>query len=105
MALTGCVSFGRIDKNIKTKYIGKSIHVAIDALGYPIAERSIAGRKLYTWTTGTVMPNLVPATNGALVMSGGTQLNCTLNLEVDKNEVVTRYSMDGQLGACADFGG
>lgn len=51
------------------------------------------------------MPNLVPAPNGTLVVSGGTQLSCTLNLEVDQDEVVTRYSMDGQLGACAAFGG
>lgn len=104
LVVSACTTFGGIEKNIEQKYLGKPIDAAIDGLGFPAAERTIAGRKLYTWTVGRSQPNLIAGPNGTLMVSGATSLSCTLNLEVDSQEVVKRYSYDGQLGACAAFG-
>ena len=104
LVASACTTFGSIDRNIEQKYLGKPVDAAIDGLGYPTAERTVAGRKLYTWTVGSSVPNLIPGPNGTLMVSGATALSCTLNLEVDSLEVVKRYSYTGQLGACSAFG-
>jgi hypothetical protein len=102
--ISGCATFGSIEGNIESRYVGKPVGAAIDGLGYPAAERVVAGRKLYTWDTDSQLPNLGPMPNGTLGIRGYTQLHCRLDLEVDGAEVVRKYSLSGQLGACENFG-
>lgn len=102
---SGCVTFGSIEKNIQSRYVGKPADVAIDSLGYPTAERTILGRKVLTWTVGRSLPTLGSLPSGQVVITGSASYSCTLDLELDSANVVTKYGLSGQLGACEAFKG
>lgn len=71
------------------KLHGKTINVAINYLGIPAREYSIAGNKVYEWTT--VGPNpFSPASQN---------LSCTIKLSTS-NDVVRGYDYDGSNGTC-----
>lgn len=116
----GCASWGDMKRGLDG-LLGKPLDAAIAKLGYPTAEQTIAGRKLYRWqvseqstivtptvatTTGTVGAGLgsVPysvRTTSAIVEP--VVYHCQIVLEVDKMEIVQRYQYDGNLGGCESY--
>lgn len=105
VAVAGCATTGSIQKNLQTKYVGQPIGVAIDDLGFPAGDRWVAGRHVYTWTTGRTLPDLTTLSNGQTVMRGSSSYSCTLDLEVNDTNKVINFNFSGQMAACAAFDG
>lgn len=86
LTVAGCATFDSIAKDVRSRYVGKPLSVAIAGLGIPDREATVSGRKVVTWE-----------------VKG--ELACSLLMEVGPDEVVTGSSIRGQLGACETFGG
>lgn len=100
---------------------GQPIDVAVDKLGVPQSERTIAGRHVYTWTASHTVPlydqtvgvttgsaNLPAgqATYSSLTTTGGlvpTNLSCKIDIEVDRENVMRKLYYDGSIGGCSQF--
>lgn len=100
---------------------GQPLSVAIDRLGVPSSERTIAGRHIYTWTTSQLVSTYQPTTSvttgnfpngsGKSRYSGATlggttvQVNaaCKIDAEVDGQELIRHMSYDGVIGACSKY--
>jgi hypothetical protein len=89
-AMSGCAM--ELREEIQSRYIGKSVDVAIDHLGFPAREDTIAGHHIVVWETSAVPPFGPPV-----------NLRCTLKLEIDDAKIVRKFSYDGQSGACDNF--
>jgi hypothetical protein len=101
--LAGCATSESIGKSIQEKYVGRPIGSAIDRLGFPTRDQTMAGRHVYTWDISRTSPNLTTLASGQVVIQGSSTYGCSLGLEVDSNDVVIRYSFTGQMGACEAF--
>lgn len=116
----GCATWGQFDEGLNA-LMNKPLSTAIEKLGYPSGERTIAGRRLVEWgrsqntamympttttTYGTVNTNRGFGTYSGTT-TGGTFIpmnyNCTVILEVDQNDIVRRYQYEGNLGGCASY--
>ncbi|PRZ51195.1 hypothetical protein BX589_12036 [Paraburkholderia fungorum] len=100
---------------------GQPIDVAIDKLGVPNSERTIAGHHVYTWSTSQTVATFEPEnsfTTGTVtsgsgtahysgVTTGGTfvptKFSCKIDIEVDSKEVMERMSYEGSLGGCSRY--
>ncbi|WP_176322436.1 hypothetical protein [Burkholderia vietnamiensis] len=100
---------------------GKPVDVAIEKLGVPQSERTIAGHHVYTWTTSHTVPlydQTVGVTTGSanlpagqamyssLTTTGGftpTNLSCKIDIEVDRDNLMRKLYYDGSIGGCAAF--
>ena len=72
-----------------TAYIGQPASVLFAKLGLPTSEQTIAGQKVYIWTTS----NFIEGTNYA----------CKLRAIVDSHDIITSFDGDGNQGGCAGF--
>jgi len=86
VALAGC-SISTIKEGMNDLK-GKPITVAIAKLGIPDSEATIAGRKVYTWQTGTI--------------AGGDQYQCKIRV-VMAGELIESYSGEGDAGTCERY--
>src|SRR5262249_31735293 len=64
---------GRVIKEEMTGLIGQPLDAAIAKLGVPTEERTIAGRKVYIWFSGT--------------FDEGTQLKCQIRVIMNGNVI------------------
>ncbi|MBG7619367.1 hypothetical protein I5R65_07815 [Herbaspirillum sp. AP02] len=119
-ALTGCATWGQLDDGLKG-LLGQPIDVAINKIGYPNSEQTIAGRKLYRWGSSSQQMAYMPTTtttNGyagvgsgftpySSTTTGGTfvplNYTCQITLEVDAKQIIQRYQADGNLGGCEPY--
>lgn len=119
-ALSGCMTWGSFNERL-TNLGGNSIDVAIDRLGYPSDERTIAGRHLFTWSTSSSGVVFMPQTSystataynrfGTTTATGTTtsyapmpvSYGCQVILEVDGNNRITRYQYSGNIGGCQGY--
>lgn len=120
LGLTGCATWGQLDEGL-TALVGKPVTAAIEKIGYPNTEQTIAGRKLYRWgsssqgvismptqttTTGSVGTGLgyrpyTATTYGNAMVPVSYQ--CTLTLVVNAQDVIIDYGYDGNLGGCERY--
>jgi len=101
--LSACVSTGSIERNLQGNFMGKPVDAAIASFGYPDSDRWVAGKHVYTWTSGRTMPNMTTLSSGQVVLQGSSSYSCVLNLEVDERNTVKGYSFSGQIAACEAF--
>lgn len=119
-ALAGCATWGQMKTGLDS-LLDQPLSVAIDRIGYPTGEQTIAGRKLYRWgssqqsamymptsttTTGSVGTGMTYRPFSATTY-GGTYVpvnyNCEIILEVDSNDIIKRYQYNGNLGGCGPY--
>jgi uncharacterized lipoprotein YajG len=116
LTLAGCATPGSINRNLQT-FKGRPVTAAIERYGVPSTERTVAGIKVYTWssrhtevvptysmaqTTGYVSGQSFQATTG----QWGTDsfaAECEVNMQVDGDEVVTRVTFAGNIAGCSRY--
>lgn len=118
--LTGCVTFGQMNQGLSL-LVGQPLDTAVDVLGYPSGERTIAGRHLVQW--GRSSQGFMPVTNtaqsfGTVAANGrwgtysGTttstsyvpiSYNCSITVQVDMTDRISGYQYNGNLGGCEPY--
>jgi hypothetical protein len=84
--LAGCAS--EMMKSGTDRLIGQPLSAAIERLGFPTEERTIAGMKVYVWTTSTILE--------------GTQSQCTIRA-IMKGDVIGSWDWEGNEGRCSGY--
>lgn len=100
---------------------GQHLSVAINRLGVPTSERTIAGRHVYSWINSQLIASYQASNNftqgkigddpkkiGYSSNSfGGTtsQVNatCKIEMEVDDQKYIRNATYDGDIGACEKY--
>ncbi|SKB50883.1 hypothetical protein [Luteibacter sp. 22Crub2.1] len=117
MVLSGCVSFSSIQKKLDG-YKGRPLDDAIAHLGYPTAERTVAGHHLFVWGDSHAMAlpsyktSTTSGTVGGTPYSGTTgtwgtetiQAECVVTMEVNEAKVVTNVTFSGNHAGCDRYG-
>jgi len=85
LALEGCVTPGQFQDRL-TALHGQPLSVAIDKLGLPTTEQTVAGLHLIRWS-----------------VVSGNEYQCTLTLQVDEHDIIRKHSADGNLGGCERY--
>jgi hypothetical protein len=118
--LTGCVTFGQMDKGLAS-LVGEPLDTAVNVLGYPSGERTIAGRHLVQW--GRSSQGFMPVVNtaqsfGTVTANGGwgtysgtttstsyvpISYNCSITVQVDTADRISGYQYNGNLGGCGAY--
>lgn len=118
--LAGCATWGQFDEGLDA-LLNMPLSTAIDRLGYPSGERTVAGRRLVEWgrsTNGAMYMPTTATTYGTVntnrgfgsysgTTTGGTFMpvnyNCNVTLEVDQDDIIRRYQYEGNLGGCERY--
>lgn len=85
LILAGCVTPGQFREGIDSLY-GKPMSVAVDKLGLPTSEQTVAGMRLVKWS-----------------VVSGNEYQCTLTLQIDNKNIIQKGSGDGNLGGCENY--
>lgn len=115
LALSGCVGT-RLSNGLEA-YLNHDIRDMVARLGYPDGERTIMGDHLYVWSTNRT--GLLPVTSlstttgsvGGMPYYGNTtstgfmpmQMQCTIELAVDRSNRITHYQWHGNPAGCAHY--
>jgi len=112
LVMAGCTSFSVLEQEFP-KFKGKPVSNLVDRWGYPNAEQSIMGRKVYIWSTSGSYPSTTPTITTGYVGSvpvtitnttlASTNQSCTVRVFVDAQDIVTAGDYDGNNGACFYF--
>lgn len=120
LAMTGCASWGDMKAGLDG-LLDRPISAAIDRIGYPSSEQTIAGRKIYRWGASSQSAMYMPSTTTttgsvgtglgyrpfSATTTGGTYIpvsyNCEIVMEVDANDIIKRYQYNGNLGGCEPY--
>jgi hypothetical protein len=73
--------------------VGQPLQQAIDRLGLPEERLDVGGETVYGWRTTSI--------NGW--SEEREELRCVVRLSVDAEQMVRRFSFDGNRGACSGF--
>jgi hypothetical protein len=87
LALSGCS--GAMIKERMTPYVGHPASLLFAKLGYPTAEQTVAGNKVYIWSSTRFVE--------------GTSHQCTIRAIVDGSEVITSWDVDGNERGCQQY--
>jgi hypothetical protein len=86
VGLASCAS--EMMKSGTDQLIGQPLSAAIGRLGIPTEERTIAGTKVYVWTTSMI--------------SQGTQSKCTIRA-IMKGDVIGSWDWEGTEDLCGGY--
>jgi hypothetical protein len=70
-------------------YVGQPVSTLFAKLGLPTAEQTIAGRKVYVWSTSNFVE--------------GTNYGCKFRVNVDPQDVIVGGDRDGNNAGCSVF--
>jgi hypothetical protein len=84
--LAGCAN--QVMNSVTDHLIGQPVSVVIDRLGVPTEERTIAGMKVYIWTTGTIWK--------------GTEYKCTIRA-IMSGDVIRSFDWEGDEVRCSEY--
>jgi hypothetical protein len=85
LLLAACVTPGQFREGIDSLN-GKPVSVAVDKLGLPTSEQTVAGMRLVKWS-----------------VVSGSEYQCTVTLQIDDQNIIRRGSGDGNLGGCENY--
>lgn len=98
IALLGGCATTQLNNGLQ-KVVGEPVDVLVNAWGYPAAQREIMGHTLYIWSNdGGAMA--VPMYGSGVFAA---RLQCTVQVSVDAQNIVTSYQWNGNNGGCAPF--
>lgn len=87
MVLSGCAH--ETIRETMPSYIGQPVNVLIARLGFPTAEQTVAGQKVYIWTTGRLIE--------------GTTYDCKIRAIVGPQDLIISWDYEGNEGGCANY--
>jgi hypothetical protein len=87
LALSGCA--GAKIKEQMPQYVGQPASALFAKLGYPTSEQTVAGSKVYIWTTTQLIE--------------GTSHDCKIRAIVDSREIITSWDGEGNERGCGRF--
>lgn len=87
LPLAGC-AFNTIKEKMNPM-VGQPISVVTAKLGFPSDQRTIAGKKVYVWSTSNFVE--------------GTNYKCEIRVIVDEHDMIIHWDSDGNLGGCERF--
>lgn len=105
--LAGCAS-QQLEKGL-TALKGQPIQRVVKCWGYPAAERSVMGQKLYVWSTRSTVYLPSPITgsvgNSPVNLTADEPLTaaCTVQIAVDTHEAITGFQWEGNEAGCSQF--
>ena len=85
--LTACA--GRTITEKLNSYQGRPASEVIAKLGHPMAEQTIAGSKVYIWTTGG--------------LDEGTSYGCKIRIIVNPTGIITAWDFEGDQRGCRTY--
>jgi uncharacterized protein YceK len=118
--LTGCATLGQLESGLNNM-LGQDLSVAVAQLGFPNAERNVAGMRLVEWGRSNAATIAIPTTSttNGYVQSGNRFANysatttsttpmtlnfqCHITMQVDTNNIIRRFQYEGNLGGCAPY--
>jgi len=123
-ATASCTTFEDIDGGL-TQFQGQPVNTLIDVLGFPDAEQTIANRRIVIWNTNRNVTTTTPVTSygtgSANVYGAGgygygnystttttyvpttVNYNCTLKVEIDRNNKILGHDFEGNIGGCEQY--
>jgi hypothetical protein len=87
LGLGGCA--GAMIKERMTPYTGQPVSALFAKLGYPTAEQTLAGNKVYIWANTRFVE--------------GTSYQCKIRAIVDSREIITSWDYEGNEGGCSQY--
>lgn len=118
--VASCTTFKDIENGLAS-YNGMGIQSLIAHIGYPSAERNVAGRKLYVWDSRRTVTYSMPSTStssGTVYTNGGSgyysgssttwipqtaNYFCTITVEVNSSEEIVGSQYQGNIGGCERY--
>ena len=122
--LGACATFENIDYGL-SQLKGQPVDRLIEIIGYPDADRTIAGRRLLIWNTDQDVTITTPVTtynsgSANVYGSGGygygtytgtsttyvpstVNYNCTITVEVDRHLRIIKHQLSGNIGGCGRY--
>lgn len=118
--LSGCATWGQFDDGLRS-LVGRPLDEAINVLGMPSSERTVAGRRYIQWSSwhSDVIPAISTSTTHGAVHNGRSAANysatslstsyepvdyaCIITLEVDADNRVRRGQYEGNMGGCEPY--
>ena len=93
---------------------GRSISKAIDVLGLPHSQTTIAGQQVYRWSVSRMVPNMMPTISQTTGYVGQTPVNmvstgsvlsvgqatCDIRISTDARNIITNWSAEGNNAGC-----
>lgn len=79
--------------------LGKPIDVLVSDWGYPSDQREIMGHTIYIWNNQAGVMAMPMYGGGAYA----APLECTVQVMVDSNNIITHYQWSGNNGGCKAF--
>ncbi|MES0016154.1 hypothetical protein [Mesorhizobium sp. M0036] len=112
----GCQTFENMDAGL-TSLHGQPYQAAFDVLGFPDAENTIAGKRVFTWGSRNAGSYTVPTFNSSTayvngqpiyVQSQGTatetyDYHCKIDVIVGDSGVIEQTKYDGNIGGCEKY--
>lgn len=118
--LSGCMTWSAFGDSLQN-LVGDPIDTAINKIGYPNAERTIAGHHIYTWASNATGVLTVPQTSFGTATAYGpagsataygtsttfaampVAYHCEIDLEVDMENRIQAYQFNGNVGGCMRY--
>lgn len=112
----GCQTFENMDAGLSSLR-GQPYQAAFDVLGFPDAENTIDGKRVFTWGTRNAGSYTVPTFNSSTayvsgqpvyVQSQGTatetyDYHCKIDVIVGGSGVIEHTKYDGNIGGCERY--
>lgn len=112
----GCASHENIKRGLD-QLVGQNIEEAINLLGYPDDEQSIAGKVVYSWRNSRSSLSTTPTHQTSTGYIGGSQitldtygqetiskiLKCKIRIITDTANQIVHWEYGGNRGACSKF--
>lgn len=120
LLLTGCVTWGQFDQGLDS-LVGRPLDDAINVLGMPTEERTVAGRRYIQWGSSSsgFIPVTSPSTTYGTVNTGRTfgtysattysaayvpvEYSCSITLQIGADERIQKTQYEGNLGGCESY--
>ncbi|WP_342052012.1 MULTISPECIES: hypothetical protein [unclassified Cupriavidus] len=120
LVLGGCVTWGQFDDGLNS-LVGRPLDDAINVLGMPAGERTVAGRRYIEWgstTAGFIAVTSPSTTYGTMNTAGShgnysastistsyvpVDYNCKVTLQIDAAERIRDGQYEGNLGGCESY--
>lgn len=116
LVMAGCQTFENIDAGLSSLR-GQPYQAAFDVLGFPDAETTIAGKRVFTWGSRNTGSYTVPTFNSNTAYVNGNPVyvqtqgsrteyydyHCRIDVIVGSNGLIEQSKFDGNIGGCERY--
>jgi hypothetical protein len=103
VAMLSACAAARLSNDVKP-YVGRNIDQLVARLGHPTGKRESTGDRVYVWSIDSegILPTGA-STEGSATSTTTVQLECTLEVTVNTENVIQSYEVEGSDAGCAAF--